>query len=143
MIEPEIARLRRECDELREELRQVRELLKPVTSWQFLGISYVQSAIIGTLYERSPNVITCATLVLASAHACRNFLDGPEEKTIQVQVHKMRKKLPSEVVIVTVFGSGYSLPRTSKERMDELRRVYDSGDAIVDVPAFLPSKTSP
>jgi two-component system cell cycle response regulator CtrA len=110
--ENEITRLRARNAELEEEVRQLRELLKPSLifprEWKMMG---GEQKILASLYA-APNGFRST----AALHAALSRIDKDTEiKNVYVYVCKLRKSLArAGILIETVRGQGYRLPSESR-----------------------------
>ncbi len=112
----EIARLRAENDELRERLRHVDELCRPVPepfprAWQLTG---AQKRMLTLLMRHAPLAVKKAALHVASA---RNAEPVSQETIVAPQISYLRQRIarlcPS-ATIETVYGEGYRMSSASK-----------------------------
>ena len=101
----EIAALREECDGLREQLRQTRELLADSPA-PLPGLTPTEGAIVGMLVERQ--FVRTATLLTIPGRDGEHMSDG----CLRVHITRIRKKLG--VTIHSTWGQGYQLAPQSR-----------------------------
>ena len=103
---------RERIEELEEEVRQLRELLAPTVALPAsLGLSQSARKVLGALLARSPRTVKKDALMHALYF---NIDDAPEQKIIDVFIHKIRKALrPLGVEIGTDWGIGYFIDAKS------------------------------
>jgi hypothetical protein len=120
------------CEELEEELRQVRDVLRreihPVVSAMGIIAPYTPSGatmIVAALYKAYPHALTRERLMLAR-RACKQDVD---DKVIDVQICKARQGLRKAgaegPIIVNVYAAGYRMHASAyawlSERLMEVR----------------------
>ena len=111
----EIATLREECDGLREQLRQVRELLAHSPA-PLPGLTPTENAIVAMLIERQ--FVRTETLLTIPGRDGEYMSDG----CLRVHITRIRKKLG--ITIHSTWGQGYQLAPQSrvmlKQKMEKL-----------------------
>ena len=111
----EIAALREECDSLREQLRQTRDLLAH-TPVPLPGLTPTEGAIVGMLIDRQ-FVRTAALLTIPGRDG-----EHMSDACLRVHITRIRKKLG--ITINAAWGQGYQLAPQSrvmlKQKMEKL-----------------------
>lgn len=113
-----VARIVEENEELREQVRQLQELLGlTIEVPLMLGLTGKEAALLGFLMKRDLVTKEAAMIVLYG-----DRLDElPEEKIIDVFVCKMRPKLaPVGIEIDTVWGRGYRMRPEMRAKLEAL-----------------------
>ena len=106
----EIATLREECDGLREQLRQTRELLSHSPA-PLPGLTPTEGAIVGMLIERQ-FVRTAALLTIPGRDG-----EHMSDACLRVHITRIRKKLG--ITINAAWGQGYQLAPCSRARLKQ------------------------
>lgn len=123
-LHAEIAALREQLDVAHEELRQLRELMKPHTafplSWR---LTAREAQVLGALLGCRGDYLHKEQLFA--------IVWGPDAevtlKGVDVHLHKLRKKLaPVGISIVTVWGRGYALSAEDRATL----RAYAEGRPV-------------
>jgi DNA-binding response OmpR family regulator len=104
--------LAEECERLREELRQLRELFcGPIPLLCDVGLTRHESRLLGALY-RTPGIVT-RDAIQAALHGSDYLVKSP--KAIDVYVGRVKRKLrPLGVEVRTIRGVGYRLTDESR-----------------------------
>lgn len=105
--------LRDRIDELEEENRQLKEMLRPNLVFpKALGLSPTLEAIAAMLLARAPNLVPHESLLV------QIWGEGGEKRTLEVHVCKLRKILLKHgISIERIWGRGYRLNAENAERL--------------------------
>ncbi|MGA8170925.1 MAG: helix-turn-helix domain-containing protein [Methylocystis sp.] len=107
--------LRERIGELEEEVRQLREALKPTLAWPSSIPNAIDRVVLSMLLARSPNIVPHERLIAHATHpdqVCGN---------IRWVIWRLRKKLaPLDIEIKGARGEGYYLDAASAIRAREL-----------------------
>lgn len=103
---------------LEEQVRQLRDALVPPgfrapREWK---LTAKENAVLAALVERE---LVTRDQMMTALYSHRD--DAPEPKIIDVFVHKIRRKLPPDVVIETRWGEGWSLRPDCRARLARMR----------------------
>lgn len=118
LLKEEIRQLKELLAEKDETIRQLRENLRP-EGWSppiELGLGIPESQILALLYKNKEETVTKEQLYQA---LYQGNLNPPLIKTIDVFICKLRNKIKKyDMIIETVWGRGYLLPKDSALILD-------------------------
>lgn len=118
----QVERLRERIDEQAEEIRQLRELVSPhklfPLRWE---LTPNEEALLSMLLARSPLVRTSEEISSTLFRRGNPRDSYTTEKYAQVYVHKLRKKLAREGILIhTRWGVGYYIDKPTADAINEL-----------------------
>jgi len=131
MATDSIAKLRAKLDELEEENRQLREIMRPpvVMMPGVLALTQTESRVLDCLYRRNTYVSREAILM-----HCNGLLSTTNAKCIDVHIMRIRRKIKAYALkIETIWGGGFYLPPGSRANLkvllekEELHGGYTTG----------------
>ena len=111
-LENEVYRLTLENDALKEAQRSIKPLIP--LEWK---LTPLEATLFSCLLGKP--AITTKKTIMAAMYGSR--VEVPMPKIIDIIVHQLRKKLPPEVKIRTVYGQGFVLDPVSKARYADVR----------------------
>jgi DNA-binding response OmpR family regulator len=115
-LKAELARRTSECEQLREKLWQMKDLLLDQRPWPYLGLTVTWEKVLRVLYRRE---IASTAQIFAALYGDHHAdADTPDPLIIKVFICKLRSKLPPNS-IETVVCRGYKLTPSGRAWLAE------------------------